>query len=92
MGVRVRFFANFREIVGYQETTISVTSVRELLKKLLDRHEELGEKIFDDKEDFKLNDSVNVMVNGRKIGLLDGIDTELKDEDIIAIFPPVAGG
>lgn len=35
---------------------------------------------------------VNVMVNGRLARDLQGLDTPVTDEDVLAIFPPVAGG
>jgi len=40
----------------------------------------------------KLRETVNVLVNGRGINLLSGLDTKLKDGDVVAIFPPVSGG
>ncbi|KXB00747.1 hypothetical protein AKJ41_03735 [candidate division MSBL1 archaeon SCGC-AAA259O05] len=92
MTVKVKFFANFREIIGCSEDNFSVDSVKELLKTLSETEKELSEKFFEDEENLELEDSVNIMVNGRKINLLDGINTELKDGDIVAIFPPVAGG
>ncbi|KXA94761.1 hypothetical protein AKJ65_03450, partial [candidate division MSBL1 archaeon SCGC-AAA259E19] len=74
------------------EDNFSVNSVKELLKTLSETEKELSEKLFEDEENLELEDSVNIMVNGRKINLLDGINTKLKDGDIVAIFPPVAGG
>lgn len=40
----------------------------------------------------KLRGTVNILVNGRSIDLLEGLKTSLKDGDVVAIFPPVAGG
>ncbi|HID27596.1 MAG TPA: molybdopterin synthase sulfur carrier subunit, partial [Methanosarcinales archaeon] len=39
-----------------------------------------------------LRDYVKIMVNGRSIAFLNGINTLLQDGDVVAIFPPVAGG
>lgn len=92
MSVEVKFFANFREILGYKEIDVSVGTVRELLERLSDENKELAEKLFKDKEKLELNKSVNIMVNGRSTEHLDGIDTELGEGDTVAVFPPVAGG
>ena len=39
-----------------------------------------------------LGERVIVMVNGRRLEFLDGLDTALRDTDTILIFPVVAGG
>ncbi|MDD1680192.1 MAG: MoaD/ThiS family protein [Methanoregula sp.] len=35
---------------------------------------------------------MNILQNGRNIHFLAGLDTLLSDGDIIALFPPAAGG
>jgi molybdopterin synthase sulfur carrier subunit len=35
---------------------------------------------------------IKVLVNGRGLHVLQGLDTPLSDGDIIALFPPIAGG
>ena len=39
-----------------------------------------------------LGDRVIVMVNGRRIEFLQGLDTPLTDRDTVQMFPVVAGG
>ncbi len=92
MPVEVKFFANFREIVGQKKVTMSANSVQDLLLKIKDEYSELNQEIFSDLESAELKDFVNVMVNGRRIDMLEGTETELEDGDTVAIFPPVAGG
>jgi len=36
--------------------------------------------------------SVKVLVNGREITYLAGLETRLRDGDVVAFIPPVAGG
>ncbi|MFP4005569.1 MAG: ubiquitin-like small modifier protein 1 [Candidatus Hadarchaeia archaeon] len=91
MSVTVRFFANFRDEVGKSEIKLSASSVKELLRIVSEKEEGIGKKMFKEDE-LTLRDSISIMVNGRKINLLDGVDTELDDGDVVAIFPPVAGG
>jgi len=87
--VRVKLFANFREIVGRNEVEIPASSVLELLTKLIERYPELERLIFKNDD---LSDYVHIVVNGRHIRDLNGLNTELGDEDVVAIFPPVSGG
>ncbi|KXA97656.1 hypothetical protein AKJ38_00655 [candidate division MSBL1 archaeon SCGC-AAA259I14] len=92
MKIKVKFFANFRDILGRGEVTVSANNVRELLKYLRDDNEKLKEELFDDAENLELNNFVNVVVNGQRIEVLEGLDTELREGDTVSIFPPVAGG
>ncbi len=92
MSVEVKFFANFREIVGQKKITIKTDSVKDLLQKIKEEYSELSSEIFSNPKNVELKEFVNVMVNGRRIGMLEGVETELEDGDTVAIFPPVAGG
>jgi molybdopterin converting factor small subunit len=40
----------------------------------------------------QLGSWVVILINGRNMNIFDGLDTELNDNDVVAIFPPVAGG
>jgi len=42
--------------------------------------------------DGDLGERIIVLVNGRKVEFLDGLDTALEDTDTVLIFPMVAGG
>ena len=89
----MKFFANFREAVGQERVEVAaVGDVAALLDELVRR---FGEKITGqlyESGSKKLRETVNVLVNGHGINLLSGIDTKLKDGDVVAIFPPVSGG
>ena len=93
MAITVKFFASFREVFGKSQVSVPVTKdVRALLDKLV---EEIGSKLseqFYEPGTHKLRDTVNILVNGRGISLLNGLNTPLKDGDTVAIFPPVSGG
>mgnify|MGYP002331848589 CR=1 FL=1 len=87
--VKVKLFANFREAAKQKEVEIKASNVRDLLEVLVEKFENLKPLIFDDGE---LRDYVHIMVNGKHINYLDGIETELDEGDTVAIFPPVSGG
>jgi molybdopterin converting factor small subunit len=40
----------------------------------------------------ELKEFINIFINGRNIAFLDNMGTLLVDGDVIALFPPVAGG
>jgi len=84
--VRVRLFANFREIVGRQELTIEAETILDLLKKLVMRYPALNDLIFDRDE---VRDYVNIAVNGE---IVRDLGRELSEDDVVAIFPPYSGG
>ena len=94
MKVKVRFFAELREIVGIKEKILEVTNsptIYNVLNLLVNIYgKTFEEKIFDEKGG--LSENYIILLNGKNIRLLKGLDTTLQDGDEIAIFPPVAGG
>lgn len=87
----MKSFANFREIIGKREIEVDLksnSSVCTLLEELCRRYD-LRTRLF---EGSALQKYVKVLVNGEDIGFLKGLETELKNGDEVAIFPPVAGG
>jgi len=93
MAITVKFFANFREVIGKgQERVEGTKNVASLLDELVRRFgERLAEQLYSPGTR-KLRGTVNILVNGKAIRLLQELNTPLKDEDVVAIFPPVAGG
>ncbi len=92
MTVDVRLFATFQEVSGRSELRLDAPDILGLLEVLTDRFESLKAEIFEDFEGRQIKERVKVMVNGRNIEFLDGLKTELKDGDRVAVFPTIAGG
>ncbi len=95
MSINVKFFATFRDLLGLKELQLETGSKENL--KLIDLLESLFQRFgenFRSKilENGNIRPKVNIMINGRNIKFLDGVNSPLKDGDIVAIFPPVAGG
>ena len=66
--------------------------VQDVIDKLITKY---GQKFIEtviDEDTMKLKRFFSCMVNGKRIELLDGYDTQLEEGDAIAIFPPVGGG
>ena len=95
MTIKVKFFATFRDLLGLKELELEVGPEENL--KLIDLLEQLFQK-FGEKfrnrilEGGNIRPQVNIMINGRNIKFLDGVNSPLKDGDTVAIFPPVYGG
>jgi adenylyltransferase/sulfurtransferase len=91
MAVTVKLFANFREAAGKNQIEIQADDIKTLLDKLTKiGGAKLAEQLYT--KNGKLRDTVHILVNGRGINLLKGLNTRLKDGDTVAIFPPVSGG
>jgi molybdopterin synthase sulfur carrier subunit len=91
--IRVRIFATLRQLVGQSEVEVPLQSgatVREVLAQLAEQHPALGERLFDGEGN--LQSSINLLINGRNISFLDGLDTTVHESDRLALFPAVGGG
>jgi molybdopterin synthase sulfur carrier subunit len=91
MELTLRFFANFREVVG-QKTIVreyeDVSTVDDVLQALKEEYPDL--ELYD--EDGSLRQYISVMRNGRDVIHVDGLETTLEDGTTVSLFPPVAGG
>ncbi|HKM41976.1 MAG TPA: ubiquitin-like small modifier protein 1 [Methanocorpusculum sp.] len=92
MKVTVKAFAMFREVMDMQiELDFPAgATIRTLLAELTGRYEGLGELMFAAPD--TLRDFVNILKNGRNTHFLAGLETPLEEGDLIALFPPAAGG
>jgi molybdopterin synthase sulfur carrier subunit len=91
--VKVRFFATLRPLVGATELDVEVQAgetVRDVLEKLAAAYPPLGKRVLDDGGD--VQGSMHVLVNGRSISFLDGLNTIVEDGDRLALFPAIGGG
>ncbi len=66
------------------------STVLTLLEDSIKRFPDLEELLFT--EDSKLHSWITILKNGRNINIFDGLKTKVTEGDVIAIFPPVAGG
>ncbi len=97
MQVSVRFFTSLREIIGKREETLQFpqdkkATIDAVLKTLVQRHgKRFVEYVYDTKTN-KVKGFLQFLINGKSATTLNGLQTELKDGDVLAILPPVGGG
>lgn len=93
--VVVRALGRIKDLVGSREVEIQVKkgcTVRDTLRLLAEkRGKVLEDRIFDpDTNELRLH--IRVSLNGQNIDLLEGLETKVKERDVISIFPPAGGG
>lgn len=90
--VVVKFFTTLRELTGEKQTEVRGDTVAGIVEKVVEKY---GSKFRDtllDEETGRVKPFYSILVNGIRLSLREGLDTEVKDGDVIAIFPPVGGG
>ncbi len=82
----IKFYANLRKIAGTKEISVTGTSLRGVLNELEKEVPALGGVIL---EDGQISPYFVITLNGHNVAEMDVTVTE---KDLIAIFPPIAGG
>jgi molybdopterin synthase sulfur carrier subunit len=95
MKIKLHTILTFKEILGARETEISLpeeTTIQGLLSRMKELwSERLPFYLFQQGTD-RLLPHITLMVNGRSIQFLNGMETILQDGDEVLLVPPVAGG
>ncbi len=97
MRVSVRFFTVLREITGKKEEIVQFgvderVTVNSLLRTLATRYgKSFAEYVFDAQTD-SAKGFLQFFINGQSASAFNGLETQIKDGDVLAIVPPVGGG
>jgi len=97
LNVSVRFFGSLRALVGKKVECVEFedreeATVEKVLKRLSEIYgKDFVEYVFDGKTG-EIQSYLLLLVNGRSITVLGGLETRLVDGDVLAILPPVGGG
>ena len=91
----LRFFAYYRdpEYAGCREMTLhGAATLRQLGDQLCEKLGSPFAEEFFSRDKSSLGKKIIIMINGRRAEFLQGLDTPLKEDDLVQIFPIVAGG
>ena len=82
----VKLYANLRKLAGTKELSIPGATVGAVVSDLVREHPPVGDVLFKDGE---LAPHIVITLNGHNT--ID-LETSVTEQDIVAIFPPIAGG
>jgi MoaD family protein len=97
LNVFVRFFGSLRALIGKKVECVEFedregATVEKMLNRLSKIYgQDFVEYVFDGKTG-EIQSYLLLLVNGRSITVLGGLETRLIDGDVLAILPPVGGG
>jgi len=82
----VKLYANLRKLAGTKELSITGMTLGTVVDELVQKHPNVGEIILQKGE---LGPHIVLTLNGHNIT---DFETPVTEQDIVAIFPPIAGG
>jgi molybdopterin synthase sulfur carrier subunit len=92
--MQVNFFATLRAIVGQKTVEFDFSegsTLGELVDQIVTRYPDLRRELLD--ENGYLYGHVHVFLNGRDVPFLENrLNTVLKQDDVVNVFPAVGGG
>jgi molybdopterin synthase sulfur carrier subunit len=93
--ITVKFYGVFRKASGKQKVNYRTTEIKTLTQVLEDLTSELPKEFRATLIDPVLGDptpNALIMINGKEISALNGMETRLKDRDEITVIPVSHGG
>ena len=96
MKIKIKGYFNYKKAIrnlGISEIEMAGGTLKGLFDVLSDRFGKEFADLICDSRTKRVREEIRILLNGRHIvHLPEGLDTELKEGDEIALFPPVAGG
>jgi MoaD family protein len=89
----LKFIGSLRQISGKTQLTVNFQegmSLKDLITKISREMPQLDKALSDQLNDSRSN--ALVLINGREISVLNGLETKLNDGDEIVFIPVVHGG
>lgn len=92
--VNVRLLGVFRGFSGKSRITLKLEqpTVRKVIQKLTDSLPVEAKRLLVDPELNDLRSNALILVNGKEIGVLKGLETEIKEGDEVTLIPVTHGG
>ena len=88
--MKVEMYSLVRQITGEKEIELEAGSVEEALMKLSERYGKRFDVVYSREKG--LSGGINILLRGKNIHVLQGIETPLSDGDVIAMFYSIEGG
>jgi molybdopterin synthase sulfur carrier subunit len=95
VSITIRTIIGLKEILGQEVIEFHIpegTTVKSLIALMVDKWGARLASYFSDAEEDRPLPKIRILVNGRDIGFLKGMETELQDGDEVLMLPPVGGG
>jgi molybdopterin synthase sulfur carrier subunit len=95
MIIKIRLFTVLRELSGKREETLDfeekTVTIMAVLRALSGKYgKPFDDYVFD--SDGQVKGFLQFLINGQSAATLQGLDSQLRDGDVLAILPPVGGG
>jgi MoaD family protein len=94
--VKVRYFTTLRELAGSAEEELEVedhSTLADVIREVASKYgREAHDYLYHKGESERVDPSIYFLINGMNAKMLSGLNTRLKDGDVIAIIPPIGGG
>lgn len=88
--MKAEMYSLVRQITGEKEAILEAQDVRAALEALRRRYgPEFAALVYDGKA---LHDGINILLRGKNIHVLQGLDTPLSEGDVISLFYSIEGG
>ena len=89
----MKVFATLRDLFGRGKIYVKLSEDSNILDLIL-KLDRMIDKGFANKllRNHEPDPNITILLNGREIRYLDGLNTKLKHEDFVAFVPPIAGG
>ena len=96
MKIKIKGYFTFKKIMGgktFLEIEIKKATINDFLKDLSENFDHDIKVAIIDPKTQEVSGHIRVLINGRHYQYLPNrLNTELKDGDEVALFPPIAGG
>jgi MoaD family protein len=93
--ITVRFYTFLRHLLGIDSLSLEAENVGEVISLLEEKFESRFQeqvRLRGIKSSTRLRDSCLLLLNGLKVDMENSSRTELREGDVLHIFPPAAGG
>jgi molybdopterin synthase sulfur carrier subunit len=89
----IRLSATLRQLAGAKAAVVSVppgATAADLLRALASEYPALGARVLDD--DGHLTAGIQMLIDGRHIDFLQGLDSPVEQAKDLMLIPPISGG